>query len=186
MFSKIKEIEERFDQLEDKLARPEIIRKQKTYQKHLKEHGHLSPIINVFRKYTSIQEEIENNRSLLDDHDPEIRKLAREEIEHLKSRLYQLEKDLKRLILPMDPNDEKNILLEIRAGTGGNEAGLFAADLFRMYAKFAELKGWKTEILTQNMTGLGGFKEIILLIEGQKVYSVLKYESGIHRVQRVP
>ncbi|MDY7035007.1 MAG: peptide chain release factor 1 [Thermodesulfobacteriota bacterium] len=186
MFSKIKEIEERFDQLEDKLARPEIIRNQKTYQKHLKEHGHLFPIINVFRKYTSIQEEIENNRSLLDDHDPEIRKLAREEIELLKSRLYQLEQDLKRLILPMDPNDEKNILLEIRAGTGGNEAGLFAADLFRMYAKFAELKGWKTEILTQNMTGLGGFKEIILLIEGQKVYSVLKYESGIHRVQRVP
>jgi len=186
MFSKIKEIEDRFDQIEDELARPEIIRNQKIHQKHLKEHGHLSPIINAFRKYTSVQEEIENSRSLLDDHDPEIRKLAREEIESLKSNLSQLEKDLKFLLLPRDPNDGKNIILEIRAGTGGDEAGLFAADLFRMYAKFAELKGWKTEILTRNITGIGGFKEVIILIEGQKVYSILKYESGIHRVQRVP
>jgi len=186
MFSKIKEIEDRFVQLEDELSRPEIIQNQKLYQKYLKEHGHLSPIINTFRKYQSIQEEIENNRSLLDDPDPEMKTLVREEIATLDSDLSQLEKELKLLLLPKDPNDEKNIILEIRAGTGGEEAGLFAADLFRMYAKYAELKGWKTEILSQNNTGIGGFKEVITLIEGKRVYSQLKHESGIHRVQRVP
>jgi len=186
MFSKIKEIEDRFVQLEDELSRPEIIQNQKLYQKYLKEHRHLSPIINTFRKYQSIQEEIENNRSLLDDPDPEMKTLVREEIATLDSDLSQLEKELKLLLLPKDPNDEKNIILEIRAGTGGEEAGLFAADLFRMYAKYAELKGWKTEILSQNNTGIGGFKEVITLIEGKRVYSQLKHESGIHRVQRVP
>ena len=186
MFAKVEEIEERFEQLENELARPEIIRDQKTYQSYLKEHSRLSPIVSTFRRYRKVQEEIENNRPLLNDSDPEMRKLAREEIDTLKSNLSELEKELKLLLLPQDPNDEKNVILEIRAGTGGEEAALFAADLFRAYTRYAELKGWKTEILSQNMTGIGGFKEVVLLIEGQKVYSRLKHESGVHRVQRVP
>ncbi|MFH1349478.1 MAG: peptide chain release factor 1 [Pseudomonadota bacterium] len=186
MFSKIKEIEERFEKLEQDLARPEILRDQKIYQRYLKEHKHLFPIISTFRRYKSIQEEIENSRTLLHDPDHEMRKLAREEIETLEGNLQQAEEDLKSFLLPKDPNDEKNILLEIRAGTGGEEAGLFAANLFRMYARYAEIKEWKMEILSQNVTGLGGLKEVIILIEGERVYSRLKYESGIHRVQRVP
>jgi peptide chain release factor 1 len=186
MFEKIKEIEDRFEHLEMELARPEIIRDQKTYQKYSKEHSHLSPIIDSFRKYTAIQEEIENNRSLLDDPDQEIRKLARDGIEILKSELTGIEEDIRLLLLPKDPNDEKNILLEIRAGTGGDEAALFAADLLRGYLRYAEVKRWKTDILSRSITGIGGFKEIIVLIEGQDVYSRLKFESGVHRVQRVP
>jgi peptide chain release factor 1 len=186
MFGKIKEIEDRFEHLEREVARPEIIRDQKTYQKYLKEHSLLSPIITTYRKYRSTQEEIENSRTLLDDPDPEIRKLAREEIESLKADFSQLDRDLKLLLLPKDPNDEKNIILEIRAGTGGEEAALFASDLFRMYAKYSELQGWKTEIMSLHPTGIGGFKEVIMLIEGQRVYSRLKHESGVHRVQRVP
>jgi peptide chain release factor 1 len=186
MFGKIKEIEDRYGELEGQLSRPDVIRHQEVYRKYAKEHSMLTPIITTYRKYGSVQDEIENNRSLLDDPDPEMRKLAKEEIESLISNLEKLEKDLKVLLLPKDPNDEKNILLEIRAGTGGEEAALFAGDLFKMYTRYAELKGWKTEILSQNATGIGGLKEIIILIEGQMVYSRLKYESGVHRVQRVP
>jgi len=186
MFGKIKEIEDRFRQLEKELARPEIIRDQKAYQKYSKEHSRLSPIIESFREYTSIQEEIKNNTTLLDDPDQEIRKLARKEIELLKSDLLRVENDIRFLLLPSDPNDEKNIILEIRAGTGGEEAALFAADLLRSYLRYAELKRWKTDILSRNITGIGGLKEIIVLIEGQDVYSRLKFESGVHRVQRVP
>ena len=186
MFGKIREIEDRYKQLEGDLARPEIIRDQKVYQKYAKEHSQLTPIITTFRKYKSVQEEMENNRPLLDDPDPEMKNLVREEMDSLKASLSELEQELKVLLLPKDPNDEKNILLELRAGTGGDEAALFAAELFRMYSKYAELHGWKTEILNQHITGIGGFKEVIVLIEGQKVYSRLKHESGVHRVQRVP
>jgi peptide chain release factor 1 len=186
MFGKIKEIEDRYGELEGQLSSPDVIRDQEVYRKYAKEHSKLKPIITTYREYESGQNEIESNRSLLDDPDPEMRKLAREEIESLTSNLEKLEKDLKVLLLPKDPNDEKNILLEIRAGTGGEEAGLFASDLFRMYTRYAELNRWKTEILSQNITGIGGLKEIIILIEGQMVYSRLKYESGVHRVQRVP
>ncbi|MFC1868411.1 peptide chain release factor 1 [Thermodesulfobacteriota bacterium] len=186
MFAKVKEIEDRFDLLESELSRPEIIRDQKTYQRYSKEHSQLSPIINSFREYNSLQEEIKSNKSLLDDPDQEIRKLAREEIELQKSDLSRIEEELKLLLLPKDPNDEKNIILEIRAGTGGDEASLFVADLLRAYLRYAELKSWKTDILSQSITGIGGFKEIIVLIEGHKVFSRLKFESGVHRVQRVP
>jgi peptide chain release factor 1 len=186
MFAKVEEIEKRFDELENELARPEIIRDQKTYQRYLKEHSRLSPIVHTYRRYRTVKGEIENNRPLMSDPDPEMRKLAREENDTLKSNLSELEKELKLLLLPQDPNDEKNVILEIRAGTGGEEAALFGADLFRAYTRYAELKGWKTEILSQNITGKGGFKEVILLVEGQKVYSRLKHESGVHRVQRVP
>jgi len=186
MFGKVKEIEDRYGELEGQLSSPNVIRDQKTYQQYAKEHSMLTPIITTYRKYESVQEEIESNRSLLDDSDPEMRKLAKEEIDSLTLDLGKLGENLKALLLPKDPNDEKNILLEIRAGTGGDEAALFAGDLFKMYSRYAELKGWKIEILSQNSTGIGGFKEIIVLIEGQMVYSRLKYESGVHRVQRVP
>jgi peptide chain release factor 1 len=186
MFSKIKEIEDRYEELEHEMARPEIIRDQPRYQKYLKEHKGLSPIVQTFRQYKSFEEEIRSNRTLLDDPDPEIRKLARDEIESIKAKVTALEKELKILLLPSDPNDEKNIILEIRAGTGGEEAALFAAELFRMYSRYAELRGWDTEILSHHETGIGGFKEIIVLISGDKVYSRLKHESGVHRVQRVP
>jgi len=186
MFGKIEEIEERYDEIEACLSRPEVIQDQRAYQRYMKEHSSLTPIITAFRKYQSIQEEIEDNRSLLDDPDPEMRMLAKEEIDTLSSDLQNLENNLKELLLPKDPNDERNILLEIRAGTGGDEAALFAADLFRMYSRYAEQKGWKTDILSHSPTGIGGFKEIIMLVEGKKVYSRLKYESGVHRVQRVP
>src|SRR4030066_1464593 len=159
MFEKIKEMEDRYEQLEKELARPEIIRDQKTYQRYSKEHSRLYPIIDSFRRYTAIQEEIENSRSLLDDPDHEIRKLAREDNEKLKSELARIEEDIRMLLLPKDPNDEKNIILEIRAGTGGEEAGLFATDLFRMYAKFAEKNGWRIGGLSRHFTGVGGVKE---------------------------
>ena len=186
MFDKIKEIEQRYDEFELKLASPELIHDQKAYQKVAKEHSQLMPIITAFRRYQAIEAEIQGNRTLLSDPDGEIRKMVREEIETLTLELLELEKDLKILLLPKDPNDEKNTLLEIRAGTGGEEAALFAADLFKMYCRYAELRGWKAEILSQSITGIGGFKEVIILVEGQMVYSRLKYESGVHRVQRVP
>ncbi len=186
MFEKINEIEDRFSLLESELSRPDIFKDQNTYQKYTKEHSQLAPIINTYREYINVCEEIDSNRSLLNDSDPEMRKLAREEMESLESRKEELEQELKVLLLPKDPNDEKNIILEIRAGTGGDEAALFVADLLRSYLKYAELKKWKTEILSENMIGIGGYKEIIVLIEGDDVYSRLKFESGVHRVQRVP
>ena len=186
MFAKVKEIEARYNELEIDLGRPEVIRDQKTFQIYAKEHSMLVPIVTSLRKHKSLKNEIESNQSLLNDPDPEIRKLAREEIDTLGSSLAKIEQDLKILLIPRDPNDDKNILLEIRAGTGGDEAALFAADLFRMYSRYAESRGWKTEILSQHITGIGGLKEIIILVEGQMVFSRLKYESGVHRVQRVP
>jgi peptide chain release factor 1 len=186
VLAKIKEIEDRYNELERKLSDPKIIKNPKTYQKLAKEHGYLAPIVDAYRRYSSIKKELEENKQLLKDPDPDIRKLAAEEIDRLKEELNKAEKELKILLLPKDPNDEKNIILEIRAGTGGEEAALFAADLFRMYLKYAELKGWKTEVLSQNVTGKGGFKEVIVLIQGKGAYSRLKYEAGVHRVQRVP
>jgi peptide chain release factor 1 len=186
MLGKIKEIEDRYLDLETYLGNPEVLKDRKAYQEYAREHSQLSPIVSLFRKYKAAQDEIEQNTSLLDDADPEMRKLAREEIESLRSSMSDLEEEIKILLLPKDPNDEKNTLLEIRAGTGGEEAALFAADLFRMYGHYAELKSWKTEILSRNATGIGGFKEVIILVSGERVYSRLKYECGVHRVQRVP
>lgn len=186
MFAKIKEIEERYGQLEEDLSRPAVIKDQNLYRKLAKEHSGLSSIISTFREYSAVEEEIEESRIILDDPDPEMKKLAKEEIDALSADLDQLEEKLKLLLVPKDPMDEKNIILEIRAGTGGDEAALFAAELFRMYGRYAELKKWETEILSQNITGIGGLKEVIVLISGQMVYSRLKLESGVHRVQRVP
>jgi len=186
MFSQIEEVEKRFNTLEYELSRPEIIRQQSLYQKYRKEHVSLLPIVDTFRKYKATEEKIRETQSLLRDPDREIRELAQAEIESLKQTMAGLEQQMGVLIHPKDPRDEKNCILEIRAGTGGEEAALFVADLFRMYGYYFEKEDWKMDILSQSLTGLGGFKEIIVLVEGKGAYSGLKYESGVHRVQRVP
>ncbi len=186
MFERLDDIKERYRELETRLSDPETIKDQDTFRRLAKEHSDLGEIVRTYDRYLSVQDEIKENRQMLNDSDPEIRQLAKEELDGLEKEAQALEERLKILLLPKDPNDEKNILLEIRAGTGGDEAALFAADLFRMYSRYAEKKGWKVEILSAHETGIGGFKEIIALISGDKVYSRLKYESGTHRVQRVP
>jgi len=182
----LEKFEERFAELDRMLGDPEIIRDQKRLQKIAKEHAELGRIVELYRKVQRLAGEIEENRNLLSERDDEIKKLAKEEIDFLTQERERVETELKLALVPKDPSDGKNILLEIRAGTGGDEAGLFAADMFRMYAKFAEMSGWKVDILSRHFTGVGGFKEVIALIEGDRVYSKLKFESGVHRVQRIP
>ncbi len=186
MFARLDDIKERYKELETKLSDPDVIKDQKTYRQLAKEHSDIGEIVRTYDRYLRVQEEINENKQMLNDSDPEIRELAKDELESLEKESDQLQEKLKVLLLPKDPNDEKNILLEIRAGTGGDEAALFAADLFRMYSRYAEKKGWKVELLSAHETGIGGYKEVIALISGDKVYSRLKYESGTHRVQRVP
>ncbi|MFQ5841115.1 MAG: peptide chain release factor 1 [Thermodesulfobacteriota bacterium] len=182
----LEEVEQRFAQLDEMLGDPEIIKDQKRLHRIAKEHADLRKVVDFYRKLKRLEAEIEENRHLLSEKDEEIKKLAKEEINELAQEREKVERELRNSLIPKDPNDEKNILLEIRAGTGGDEAGLFAADMFRMYAKFAEMNGWRVDILSRNFTGVGGFKEIIASIEGDEVYSKLKFESGVHRVQRIP
>jgi len=173
--------------LEASLGDAEVIRVQEEYQKYRKEHADLAPLIQVFRHYRQVQKQLADSQAILkEEADEELKALAREEIETLKEQEAALAEGLRLLLLPKDPNDEKNVLLEIRAGTGGEEAALFVADLFRMYSRLAERKRWKVEVLSHSPTGLGGLKEIVASISGDRVYSRLKYESGVHRVQRVP
>ncbi len=180
-------IEEKYRDLETRLGDAEVIKHQDQYQQYAREHAGLTPLIQAFRTYQQVAQELEDNQNLLrTETDEDFKEMAREEIAALREKLAALEEELRVLLLPKDPNDDKNILLEIRAGTGGEEAALFAADLFRMYSRFAENHRWKVEVLSHNPTGIGGLKEIIALIAGQRVYSRLKYESGVHRVQRVP
>ena len=186
MLAKLESIEQKFIELEQQLSLPDIFSDQEKYKKISKAHSELAEIVTTFRQYKKVLAEIDENKELLKDKDPEIRDLAAMELEGLKESKKELEERLKILLIPRDPLDEKNIILEIRAGTGGEEAALFAADLFRMYNRYAESKNWKVEIMDANETGTGGFKEIIASISGQQVYSRLKYESGVHRVQRVP
>jgi peptide chain release factor 1 len=186
MFGNLEGVEERFQEIENLLGDPDIIKDQVTYQKHVREHAELNKIVTVYRAYKKILADIEESQALLQDGDADIEKLAREELAELRRREDELEQDLRLRLLPKDPNDEKNVVLEIRAGTGGEEAALFAADLFRMYGRYAESRNWKVEVLTQHPTGVGGMKEIIALVQGRGAYSALKYESGTHRVQRVP
>jgi peptide chain release factor 1 len=187
LIERLKSIENNYLELEAKLSDPEIIRNQEQYQLFAKEHAELGLLVKTFRRFQQIQKELDTNQTLLKtETDEDIKELAREEIQQLKEKLTALEEELSFLLIPKDPNDEKNILLEIRAGTGGEEAALFASDLFRMYGRFAERHHLKMEILSHNPTGIGGLKEVIALISGQRVYSRLKYESGVHRVQRVP
>ena len=187
MFQRIKDIENRYGELERLLSDPAVIANRAEYQKLSKEHADLTPLIETFRDYEKTGRQLEEAQQMLREGDEELRELAKEEIPTLKTKVEELEKRLTILLLPKDPNDEKNVILEIRAGTGGDEAGLFAADLFRMYARFAEMSGWRVEALSSSAaSGMGGFKEVIALVEGRGAYSRLKYESGVHRVQRIP
>jgi peptide chain release factor 1 len=186
MLDKLKGVEERFVKVEKLLSDPDLIKDQEAYRKRAKEHAELSRIVTVYRQYRQVAKEIEDTKDLLKDADEDIKELAKEDFSQLQERLEKLERELKWLLIPKDPNDDKNIVLEIRAGTGGEEAGLFAAELFQMYSKYADSLGWKVEVLGKHVTGVGGLKEIVASVQGKGAYSRLKYESGAHRVQRVP
>lgn len=180
-------VEEKYENLARMLSDPEIISNTDKLRKFSKEHSGLTPVIEAYREYISLSGQLEEAEEMIrEEKDSEIVNLARDEKDGLAKRMDELEDRLKMLLLPVDPNDERNVLLEIRAGTGGDEASLFVADLARMYNRFAERRDWKVDILNSSTTELGGFREIVLLLRGQKVYSLLKYEGGIHRVQRVP
>ncbi|MCD6153960.1 MAG: peptide chain release factor 1 [Syntrophobacterales bacterium] len=187
MFKKLKGIEERYNELEEMLSDPEIVKNRLEFQKCAKEYADLSDVVRNFRKYEKTCMQLEENQELLRESDEELKELIKEEISQLREERENLQNKLKILLLPNDPNDDRNVFLEIRAGTGGEEAGLFVTDLFRMYARYAEMSGWKAEVVSSSPSGgVGGFKEIIILVEGKGAYSKLKYESGVHRVQRVP
>jgi peptide chain release factor 1 len=187
MFGKLEDLERRYETLSHLLGQREVINKQEEFQKAAKEYADLGKVVELYRRLKKVEEEIKESQDLLNhEEDEEMRRLAKEELQRLTEAKEKMAEDLRLALLPKDPNDEKNILLEIRAGTGGDEAGLFASDLFRMYSKYAEKLGWRLEILSHHFTGVGGLKEMIALIEGKGVYSRMKFESGVHRVQRVP
>lgn len=186
MFNNLEDVVDRFREVEGLLSDPAIISDQKRYRELAKEHADLSEVVAVYGKYKQVCGDVEGNRELLQDSDPEMKELAKAELPELEEEQKQLEEQLRLLLLPKDPNDDKNIILEIRAGTGGDEAALFAADLFRMYNRYADRNGWKVELMSSSETDGGGFKEVVALISGERVYSRLKFESGTHRVQRVP
>ena len=187
MIEKLNALQKKYEELNTLMADPAVIADKATYQKHAKTHRDLNEIVEKFSKYKEILNEMEETKALVQSEtDPEMRKLADEELLSLQERERECHKQLQLLLMPKDPNDDRDVFLEIRAGTGGNEATLFAADLFRMYSRFAERSGWRVEIMDSHQSEVGGFKEIIVLIEGDRVYSKLKYESGVHRVQRVP
>jgi peptide chain release factor 1 len=186
MFEKLRGVEDRFVKLESLLSDPGVVQDRAAYQKYAREHSEIHEIVDTFREYQKVDAELDDSLELLKDGDPEIKSLAKEEIERLNDKKALLETILKTLLIPKDPMDEKNVLLEVRAGTGGDEAGLFAGDLFKMYSRYAEERHWGLEIMSHHTTGVGGLKEIIVLVKGKGAYSRLKYESGTHRVQRVP
>ena len=186
MFDKLDFILEKYEELSLKVSDPEIINNQPVWQKHIKEMGEMEPIVNKYKEYKKAKEDLAAAKEMLEENDEELREMAKMEIADIEPQIGTYEDELKILLLPKDPNDEKNVILEVRAGTGGDEAALFGADLLRMYMRYAERRGWKTELLEMNDTGIGGVKEAVLLIKGKGAYSRLKYESGAHRVQRVP
>jgi peptide chain release factor 1 len=187
LIDRLRTVEARYDELTQQLADPAVVSDSKRYQKTAKAHAELGELVNKFRQYKDVERGIAETKAMLrEEADLELKAMAEEELAGLEARLSECEHQLKVLLLPKDPNDERNVILEIRAGTGGDEAALFVADVFRMYTRYAESQRWRVEILSSNPTGIGGFKEVIALIEGKGVYSRLKYESGVHRVQRVP
>jgi len=186
MFHKLDEVEAHFQDIEVRLTSPTVVSNQNLFQKLSKEHSSLQPLVQTYREYRKMREDFSANEVLIKEDSGELKQMALEENHRLEGELAKLERRLKILLLPKDPNDEKNIMLEIRPAAGGDEAGIFAGDLFKMYTKYAERKGWNVEIMEITPNDVGGYKEIILMIRGDKVYSVLKYESGVHRVQRVP
>jgi peptide chain release factor 1 len=187
MFERLDQIEARYEELNKALASPEIVTDSARYQKTAKAHSEIAPMVEKYREYKDLKRGIAESKAVLaDEKDPAMRTYAQEELDKLEARVGQVEADLKVLLLPKDPNDEKDIILEIRAGTGGDEATLFADEMFRMYSRYAETQGWKVEVLSTSESSVGGLKEVIAIIEGKRVFSQLKYESGVHRVQRVP
>src|SRR5207249_2659425 len=187
VFERLDQIEARYEELTQALASPDVINDSSKYQKTAKAHSDITPVVEKYREYKDLKKGIAESRAVLaDEKDSEMRAYAQEELEKLEGRVVKVEEELRVLLLPKDPNDEKDVVLEIRAGTGGDEATLFAAEIFRMYTRYAETQRWKVEVLSTSESGVRGLKEVIALIEGDRVYSRLKYESGVHRVQRVP
>ena len=186
MFDKLDQIEARYEDLGRQLGDPALLADQKKFQAIAKQHRDLEPTVDKFREYRKLRDSIAEARTMASDSDPDLRAMAEEELAELEPKLPIVEEDLKVLLLPKDPNDDKNIIIEVRAGTGGDEASLFAAEMFRMYLRFAEQHRWKVEILSESPSDVGGLKEVTAIFEGDKVYSQMKYESGTHRVQRVP
>jgi peptide chain release factor 1 len=188
MFENLRDIDEKLRELESQLSDRQLVSNQQRYRKVTREHALVAKMAELYAAYTLVCKNILENQEFLrnEQDDPDLVELAKAELDELTLKHGELEKDIRFLLLPKDPNDEKNIFLEIRAGTGGDEAALFVADLFRMYGRYAETQGWKVEVMSSNPIGIGGFKEIIALVSGHQVYSRLKYESGVHRVQRVP
>jgi len=186
MFDKLDQIEARYEDLGRQLGDPALLADQKKFQAIAKQHRDLEPTVDKFREYRKLRDSIAEARTMASDSDPDLRAMAEEELAELEPKLPIVEEDLKVLLLPKDPNDDKNIIIEVRAGTGGDEASLFAAEMFRMYLRFAEQHRWKVEILSESPSDVGGLKEVTAIFEGDKVYSQMKYESGVHRVQRVP
>lgn len=186
MFSKLDEVESRYEQVNVQLQNPEIASQQTKYRALMKELSDLEKVVTAYRHYKKRKAELSSNRELLEENDEEIRAMAKEEIKQIEAEIPELESELKILLLPKDPNDEKNIILEIRAGAGGDEASLFAEELFRAYTHYAGKMGWRVQLMSTSPGNVGGFKEVIASISGEKVFSRLKYESGVHRVQRVP
>jgi peptide chain release factor 1 len=187
MFDRLDQLEARYEELTRALASPEIVTDSARYQKTAKAHSEIAATVEKYREYKDLTRGIAESKAVLaDEKDPDMRAYAQEELTQLETRVGQVEADLKVLLIPKDPNDEKDIILEIRAGTGGDEATLFADEMFRMYSRYAETQGWKVEVLSTSESSVGGLKEVIAIIEGKRVFSQLKYESGVHRVQRVP
>lgn len=186
MFQQLVEVVNRYNELARQLGDPGVTSDSKRFQQIAKEHAGLRELVETYEAYCKTQSELQGNKELLNESDAELRQMAKEELPRLEKEMTELEDKLKVLLIPKDPNDEKNIFIEMRAGTGGDEAALFVSDLFRMYSRYAETRGWKVEIMDSNATGIGGYKEMIAQISGEMVYSDLKYEGGVHRVQRVP
>lgn len=186
MFDKLDFILEKYEELSMKVSDPDVINNQPLWQKYIKEIGEMEPIVNKYKEYKAAKTNLNEAKEMLESGDEELRELAKMELSDLEDKIPEMESQLKILLLPKDPNDDKNVILEVRAGTGGEEAALFAQDLLRMYLRYAERRGWKAEIMDANDTGIGGIKEASILIKGKGAYSRLKYESGTHRVQRVP
>ncbi|MBU9744384.1 peptide chain release factor 1 [Lachnospiraceae bacterium ASD3451] len=187
MFDRLEDLLIRFEEIMSELNEPSVVNDQNRFRTLMKEQNDLAPIVEAYKEYKNCKQNIEDSLAMLEEEsDEEMRELAKEELNESKDRMAQLKHQLKILLLPKDPNDEKNVIVEIRAGAGGDEAALFAAEIYRMYVRFAERNRWKTEMISVNENGIGGFKEVIFMITGQGAYSKLKYESGVHRVQRVP
>lgn len=186
MFDKLEQVEHRFHELESRLSAPDLADKPEEFRRLSREHSSLRDVVESFQHHKKLEAELRGNRELLQEKDAEMQQMAREEIRRLEPELAESTKKLQILLLPKDPNDDKNILLEVRAGAGGDEAALFVAELFRLYQRFAERQGWRVELMSANPTGIGGFREIIANVTGDRVFSRLKWEGGVHRVQRVP